>query len=776
MMIVLPQWALSILSFSLLLPLPAPFIIHHFPFSYFFHSLLYRQDTAGVSIGELLMDSRCSLTKLQVAWNMIRFLSGVALMRAIKHSHSLTYLDISYNGLAVDGGEMLGDALHANKSLRVLKLAHNNISARPCCTILSGVLSCVSIVELDLSENPIGEEGARSLLAVNLHHGQRVSINIHGCSLRVKDPTCWFNSNSVADSYSLKLEQPYERCVCVELLRMVARSAEVSIRSIEYTPPNESTAQELQLDLYSAHIPEMKTQLRRQKTGIEEIAGDIEQARSMFRSAADRIFKQYDMDDSGGLDRDEIAVLLTQLGLEGSMGIVDKLMTIYDTDGSGLIEEEEFISFLMDVKTTQEQRDIWSSTDRYIYLKGGPTNSKGEPEIYIPPDCGVMKIQLDIERAATDRADAISQESVENMLNSTKTVSDSSALFEYALTVMKLNFGEAQTFFKVMVKELGSVLQVVMKLLPRMATPADARMLISYVTNHDFEQQHHLRTAVGSVYRVYLGLPNGFYRLNLAEAGDRECLQRLLEINYTCASHRRRADLGDTSQHGNWFGFRNTVLDAQPLVMDKEWLERIPEKGRLEFDFVALETVPMNETEISNLKLFRLLTTLGLVTEDKRKRLFGKLKQEAIEGRAVSKGSGTKRFEIGPHSVEQAFAHSVQMYSTYHRGRPARPEIDISREEMAYLHPNAQRVDTASGNGKRSSNTRSGAGTGAAAAAANTAAGGNEDTGDSDGQKGGADEDGGGGGTPKPQQQQADEKEKEKNKEDNGGGALESGR
>ncbi len=41
---------------------------------------------------------------------------------------------------------------------------------------------------------------------------------------------------------------------------------------------------------------------------------DIDTARDLFHKTANRIFKQYDTDESGSLDRDELYDVLKQLG------------------------------------------------------------------------------------------------------------------------------------------------------------------------------------------------------------------------------------------------------------------------------------------------------------------------------------------------------------------------------------------------------------------------------------------------------------------------------
>jgi len=82
------------------------------------------------------------------------------------------------------------------------------------------------------------------------------------------------------------------------------------------------------------------SQLKRSKT-IAEVSSDINTARNLFR--------KFDIDDSGFLDKQEIAAILKELGMESSRETVDQLLKLYDVDGTGTVEEEEFTSFLTSV-------------------------------------------------------------------------------------------------------------------------------------------------------------------------------------------------------------------------------------------------------------------------------------------------------------------------------------------------------------------------------------------------------------------------------------------
>ena len=95
---------------------------------------------------------------------------------------------------------------------------------------------------------------------------------------------------------------------------------------------------------------------------------------------AAKVFRQFDIDDSGSLDRDELRRMLRQLGLPDSVGTVRRLLDTYDVDGSGLISEDEFLLFLNGLREEAEKAATHEGQIRYTRIAG----SKQE-QPYLPP-------------------------------------------------------------------------------------------------------------------------------------------------------------------------------------------------------------------------------------------------------------------------------------------------------------------------------------------------------------------------------------------------------
>lgn len=77
-----------------------------------------------------------------------------------------------------------------------------------------------------------------------------------------------------------------------------------------------------------------------------------------------------------------------------------------------------------------------------------------------------------------------------------------------------------------------------------MATAADTNQLITAVTANDYFKTFSIKQSIGKIYRVYIGIPNGFYSINLADATDRACLTKLTQLSNTSAVQRDKLRKG----------------------------------------------------------------------------------------------------------------------------------------------------------------------------------------------------------------------------------------
>lgn len=86
--------------------------------------------------------------------------------------------------------------------------------------------------------------------------------------------------------------------------------------------------------------------------------------------------------------------------------------------------------------------------------------------------------------------------------------------------------------------------------------------------------------------------PTAHWRIDLQKPELRSLLLQLVAINNKESEYSRlHSKRGDTSQKGNWNNFRNEVMydhnGMHEFVLDQEFVENMPSKGILEFDYVS---------------------------------------------------------------------------------------------------------------------------------------------------------------------------------------------
>jgi len=227
---------------------------------------------------------------------MLKMSSAVHLARSLKSNSSLTEVNVAYNSFADEGGQMVGDALHFNKTIKKLNISHNSIPPKAGYVIAIGVRNCLSIEHVNLSSNPIGEYGARALLMLNAQHADRVNVDFKECAIKIKDSSCTFDIMNPAGMYNLDLSKPYERAILCDILHLMSDLEDLRVKSARMTP-DPVLEPRVHHDLNLVVLAEKKTSSAgaARIDSIRSIAADIFTAR--------KIFKQFDVDSSGFLDR-----------------------------------------------------------------------------------------------------------------------------------------------------------------------------------------------------------------------------------------------------------------------------------------------------------------------------------------------------------------------------------------------------------------------------------------------------------------------------------------
>ena len=635
------------------------------------HTMNPNQITCGMSIGDLLDDESLQIQTLVLSWNMIRGESAARIAQSFKFNNSLTHLDLSYNKLSEVGGQLIGNALFSHKTMRRLDVSSNDITARACFVIASGIHACKTLSKINISDNPIGEVGMKAIMMLHTILGDEVEIDMKGCSVRLKDPTCTFDYEKPDKHYCLDMAVPYERAVCAELLRIASYYDYESLVGFKYTPdlkknPGASVQQidfEICITDKQPRCHDRMKKLRERQEAVDDISTNKDMAKQLFDLYAVN-------SPSGGLGKHEMVRLFKELGLihayEGSstnsssvVSIVNKMFDYYDFDGSGTIHEKEFFEF-MNTLTSEITKHTDKATSHRFLAVGG------SKEPYIPPEDGKVECSLLIDSSVPSFLTALSHENTTTLIAAAKNASDGARVMNYALNNVLLKSTEAITLYGVLLKELGSKFVVLQKLLPRMVSYDDSRLLLSHVTKGDITEKMIIKHKLGSCFRLYIGHPNGFYSLNLAVEADKMCLKKLVELNTISGRDRINSDFGDCSQHGNWSCFRNTVIDGKKMMVDPSFFTKIDESCNLfEFDFLFCRAPDIHELQVvTNMRLCNLMSQLHMTeSADALLQVLGDeeyLAQQELHGNIIN-----GHWEIDHHTSLEAFKQLEWCYDNY---------------------------------------------------------------------------------------------------------------
>lgn len=716
-----------------------------------------RHPTGGGAIAALLRSATCPLRTLNLSWNSMRT-SGIPVAQALTVNQTVTHLDLSYNSLGNEGAEVLGDALHYNSALVTLDLTQTKVQARGCFVLVQGTHSCHTLRRLILSENPIGDIGLRSVMSLQMQFTiEELQVEIRGCSFKMQDASATFDPKHVSGVYSLNLSKPYDRAVCIGLSREVASHDDVcfteykhnglpmkfEVRKRNKTPRLEPVKDE---DEGKAPEPgegdrEGKTVEQEEVESKEEVAvaenkvgegpegeasigeeGGVESKEEVSESAkpaaaataaavdilsisgdidhAEVMFNKYDSDSSGGIDRQELVLVLKELGLSDTLDVVEELMEQYDADGGGIIELAEFREFLLTVQLSAAKNQTFDNEERYLIddLHSGDLHAQE----YAILDEGVVECTVSTGQAIPEYIQAMSADKLESLLSTAQASSDSSALLQAAVSTTKLKAAEAKRVYRALLKDSGDMVQSLKMVIPHCFSSADARALIAYARPTSVSEMCKLKSSLGRMYYVCIGVPNGYYHLQLEDEQDRLCLDKLIDAGAAAKDMRVRTDQCDNSQLGDWRGFRNVLFNNQPAVIDDDFLVTIPEKGSLSFDFVILHdySFAKMDSALSNRRLHKILTNLRML-EDLKYHL-ADLRHDNIfdnkvtklndDGRISSKGVGIRFWEVTKDVCPEFTAKQDEMFANLpHRngGREVRGEEslkEVSPLEEDYLN------------------------------------------------------------------------------------------
>lgn len=568
----------------------------------------------GAVLASLLENSSSKIHTLKVPWNVIRFSDAVVFTRSIRDNICLTHLDISFNAIGEEGGMALGDALHTNKVLLHLNIANNSISPSAAFAIATGILSCRSLKEVDMKNNPISEDGGRAIMMVAGLIAHETKIDIGGCTLHGTESSSWFNilkprvgqdkKKKNAEELNLDLPVPYDRAVCLQLLRIASTDEEFLSPMLKYIPVarvDGRGVQNINLFLHEEVIPD------KEKDSFSWLSAEGVQIVTQVNTAPGALdmirmgFNMIDQKKTGHLGPWQMLRLVQQMGFKNASDIemlLKQLFILHAVSSASLsgATKSSAHSHAQDEVSCEEVVDFFTGIYKYCtnikpidsvirFYHENENAWKKEP--YIPHDMGTIKILLSYADKKPKYTRTMSARNVQNILETASTATDISKAIEYGLSHCKLQFQEAQTILKELMKDTGNKVKALTALLPKLATSNDVKWFQGLALSFNSKEQHLIKTELGGLYRYLIGCLNGYYNLFLTRESDTLSLVNLIRRSIAAQALQCNSDLVSANRDA-LIGFRNVLLDGQSTVITAAWLRDMPNVGRVEFDYVDL--------------------------------------------------------------------------------------------------------------------------------------------------------------------------------------------
>ncbi|KAG2780705.1 hypothetical protein PC129_g12647 [Phytophthora cactorum] len=543
--------------------------------------------TTGGEALATMISINSTLTSLDLSWNYLRLAGAVEIGRALAYNSGLRELNLAYNAFGNAGAQAVGDALLSNTTLQRLNMSHNNIPAQGALAIASAlkINNALPLTELSLGGNPLGNMGGRALLhaAAACADSKKLSVALEGCNFDASsDGDGSFDPADPTGSYDLNMEIPYERAVALELLRVANTKQGCKFLSVSHTSAVNKLRRNIRVELRESQDG---VEARRKLLKTAGILTDVEAltAHEMVSKRLDReslaeLFHELDKDASGFIDEHELRAGMRKLGLQFHDEDVPRYVALYDLDGTGTIELEEFVELMESFNLNE--------------LDGGFHRECVDVEsnlIFEIPTEGRLQIDFVDLHVSSGNDSAQSDASVERLIENISMSKNKTQMLFMAKTGLIFKAHEAQLLLEA-VRDVCDPSQAVIALLPHMVDPRNAYTLIE----HNLSSADRLRVQhiTGQALQPILGLASGHYRIDLSNDLDRVTLRKLIENSNRTAFLRRKSGLKDTSQHINYHGFRNEILHGKPFILEPKFLDSAPRFGFLELDFVQLGRAP----------------------------------------------------------------------------------------------------------------------------------------------------------------------------------------
>ena len=425
-----------------------------------------------------------------------------------------------------------------------------------------------TITELSLSGNPLGDGGG-----VSLAKGLRSNHSLTALDLRMSGLD---NKAAAAIGEALKFNKMLES-LDVSFNRYGDRGATALAAGVR----RNETLQ----NINASHTHISEKGVRSLLAAVETLAGGDDLARNVRLDGTDlglQRFQQFDVKHCTGK---------------------------YFLDLSNSYERAILMQMLRASK--QHRNILWKGLPQ---INGNKVSQKAIESmhrgLWKPPRHGVLEVsvQLTGKRAIPEKEELDTiYKRVSETVKSSKGKAKLSTLAKLAANEdLHINIEDAQALLSLFnSKEKGSAM---LALLPCLLNHEDAIKLAQ--KNLTKKDQVELDNSIGLVFGFSPINPTGRYRLDLNDFYQRLVAIRCLQISNDEGKKCRRSGGGDTSQHGNYMGFRNESIAGRTLKITHDHV--FPPYRTLQFDFVSSNRAPVGTKQMSSSMFKKCCDAAGL--------------------------------------------------------------------------------------------------------------------------------------------------------------------
>jgi hypothetical protein len=336
------------------------------------------------------------------------------------------------------------------------------------------------------------------------------------------------------------------------------------------------------------------------------------------------LLQEHDLEEADRFDTGNLATVLDEIGVPYNEQSLIEMKFLMDPFQYHYIDIRGFALYMRNLgeKAAQLLSDL--THIRKALVESAHSSSGKMP--FVSPQKGVVKITV-VEAFAPEGSDskatrlcAMSQRKVKRVIEAAHQSTSSLQMLTCALEGSVFYVEEAKMIFTHLFAILDDPVAAVAMLLPHMAGPYDANLLIKCCLGYDMKKIRRLQQKIGPIFNTITGRLGGFYMIDFADPLSRQCWKSLLSRSLEIRAHRRFDSFGELSQHGDGiYCFRNIHI-VKPFVLTppvpaasaaaagasgKQWevpigldaereallaplmdVSTIPKFGKIEFDFV----------------------------------------------------------------------------------------------------------------------------------------------------------------------------------------------